>query len=171
VLFGCTANVCRSPMAEAIFDSPASEADLPWKARSAGVAALVGEPIAPRAEALLRELGVPTEGDRARQVDKTILEEADLVPAMSQQHAATLGRVFAGPSAKVHTLLGYARGVPTVEGIPNPLRTIHCRPPRDRSSDLLPSAARRRKVGWGGRQPAFVRAGPGRACKVARPRS
>src|SRR4051812_12686795 len=71
-------------MAEAIFDSPASEADLSWKARSAGVAALVGEPepIAPRAEALLRELGIPTEGDRAKQVDKTILEEADLVPAM-----------------------------------------------------------------------------------------
>jgi protein-tyrosine phosphatase len=55
VLFVCTANVCRSPMAEAIFDSLASEADLPWKARSAGVAALVGEPIAPRAEAVPRE--------------------------------------------------------------------------------------------------------------------
>src|SRR5215212_8871674 len=69
-------------MVEAIFDSLASEADLPWKARGAGVAALVGEPVAPRAEAVPRELGVSTEGDRARQVDKTILEEADLVLAM-----------------------------------------------------------------------------------------
>ncbi len=46
-------------------------------------------------------------------------EEADLVLAMSQQHAATLGRVFAGPSTKVRTLLGYAQGITTMEVIPD----------------------------------------------------
>jgi protein-tyrosine phosphatase len=120
VLFVCTANICRSPIAEAIFDSLASEASLPWKARSAGVAALVGETIAPRAEAVLKELGVSKEGHRARQVDEAMLEEASLVLAMTPQHAATLDRLSASSSAKVHTLVGYAQGVPASEGILDP---------------------------------------------------
>ena len=120
VLFVCTANVCRSPMAEAIFDSLASEASIPWNAHSAGVAALVGETIAPRAKAVLEELGVSSEGHRARQVDEAMLEEADLVLAMTPQHAATLGRISTSSSAKVHTLVGYAQGVPASEGILDP---------------------------------------------------
>jgi protein-tyrosine phosphatase len=105
VLFVCTANVCRSPMAAAIFDSLASEADLPWKVCSAGVAALVGETIAPRSEAVLKELDVSTEGHRARHIDKAMLQGADLVLAMTPQHAAAVRRICASSSAKVHTLL------------------------------------------------------------------
>lgn len=120
VLFVCTANVCRSPMAEAIFDSLASEAGLPWRAQSAGVAALVGESIDPRAEVVLEELGISTEGHRARQVDEAMMEGADLVLAMTPRHAAKLGRISTGSSAKVHTLVGYAQGVSTSEGIMDP---------------------------------------------------
>lgn len=83
-------------MAEAIFNALASDADLPYEASSAG-AALVGEPIAPHA--------------------RSMLEEADLVLAMIPEHVAALHRLAGGPSEKIRTLPGYAKGVPDAEGI------------------------------------------------------
>ena len=47
VLFVCRANICRSPMAEAILDARAQDGRLPLRAASAGVAALAGEEMAP----------------------------------------------------------------------------------------------------------------------------
>lgn len=120
VLFVCTANICRSPMAEAIFNALASDARLPYEARSAGVAALVGEPIAPHAKTVLEEAGIPTGGHRARQVERAMLEEADLVLAMTPQHVAALHRLAGGSMKKIRALPGYARDAPDAEGIPDP---------------------------------------------------
>jgi protein-tyrosine phosphatase len=120
VLFVCTANICRSPMAEAILNALASDMGVLVEARSAGTAALVGEPIAPHAEAALEEVGVYGIGHRARQVDAAMLEEADLVLAMTPQHAATLRRLSPDSAGRVHTLVGYAYGVPGGEGIADP---------------------------------------------------
>ena len=66
ILFVCTANVCRSPMAEAIFNALAEERELPWRAASAGVAALEGEDITPNACAALEEVGIYPKEHRAR---------------------------------------------------------------------------------------------------------
>ena len=118
VLFVCTANICRSPMAEAILNALASDMGMPVEARSAGTAALVGEPISPRAEAVLEEVGVYANGHRARQVDAAMLEEADLVLAMTPEHAATLRRLSPDSAERVHTLVEYACGAP--EGIADP---------------------------------------------------
>lgn len=120
VLFVCTANVCRSPMAEALFNALAAEAHLPHEAESAGVAALVDRPISPNAQAALEEVGVYSDGHRARQVDETLLGEADLVLAMTPQHAAALRRLSDPPSGRVWTLLGYANDAPDSEGVPDP---------------------------------------------------
>lgn len=120
VLFVCTANVCRSPMAEEIFNALVSDAGIPYEARSAGVAALVGEPITPNARTVLEEAGVRVGKHRARQVDRAMLGEAGLVLAMTPQHVAALHRLAGGPSEKIRTLPGYARGVPDAEGIADP---------------------------------------------------
>ena len=128
VLFVCTANVCRSPMAEALFGVLAAESGLPCVARSAGVAALVGQPIAPHARQALEEVGVFAEGHRARQVDEAMLEESDIVLAMTAEHAALLRRLSEPSSMKVHTLLGYANRRTDAEGIPDPYgqsMTVH----------------------------------------------
>ena len=58
VLFVCTANVCRSPMAQAIFNALAEDSGLPFRAESAGTAALEGALMAPNAVAVLEEAGV-----------------------------------------------------------------------------------------------------------------
>lgn len=120
MLFVCTANVCRSPMAEAIFGALAADTGVAYEPRSAGTAALVDEPIAPSAARALEEVGVYPDGHRARQVDRAMLEEADLVLAMTPEHEAELLRLSGSSQARVRTLLGYASGVPDSQGIPDP---------------------------------------------------
>ena len=120
ILFVCTANVCRSPMAEAIFNALAEERGLAWRAESAGVAALVGEDITPNARAALDEVGIYANEHRARQVGEAMLEEADLVLGMGPRHVATLRRRFGGLSERVYALPEYALGASPEEGIPDP---------------------------------------------------
>ena len=120
VLFVCTANVCRSPMAQAIFDALAADGGLPFRAESAGTAALEGEPMTPNAVAVLEEAGIYPGPHRARQVSGAMIEEAELVLAMGPRHAAALRRLPSEPPAEIRTLPEYATGVPDREGIPDP---------------------------------------------------
>src|SRR5215204_3185987 len=120
ILFVCTANVCRSPMVEAIFNALAEERGLAWRAESAGVAALVGEDITPNARSALDEVGIYANEHRARQASEEMLEEADLVLAMGPRHVATLRRRFGDLSERVYTLPEYALVAPPEEGIPDP---------------------------------------------------
>lgn len=119
VLFICTANICRSPMAEAIFNALAEDKGLSFRAESAGVAALRDKPITPNASVALEEIGIYARDHSARQVNAEILEEADLVLAMSPWHVAELRRVF-GDTFRVYTLPEYASGASTEEGVPDP---------------------------------------------------
>src|SRR5215218_2551209 len=120
ILFVCTANVCRSPMAEAIFNALAEERVLLWRAESAGVAALVGEDITPNARAALDEVGIYANEHRARQVSEEMMGEADLVLGMGPRHVATLRRRFGDLSERVYALPQFALGAPPEEGIPDP---------------------------------------------------
>ncbi len=106
-------------MAEAIFNALAEDRGLDFRAESAGVAALKGEPMAPNAGAALEEIGVYPKDHVARHVSAEMLEEADLVLAMSPRHVAELRRVF-GDSFRVRTLPEYASGASSEEGIPDP---------------------------------------------------
>lgn len=119
VLFVCTANICRSPMAQAIFDALAEDGDLPFRAESAGTAAREGRAIAPNAVAALEEAGIYPGPHRARRVDAAMVEEAELILAMTPQHAATLRRLGGNPAGGIHALPEYAMGIQG-QGIPDP---------------------------------------------------
>ena len=121
ILFVCTANVCRSPIAEAIFNALASDAGVPYEAKSAGVAALKNEPMAPNASVALEEVGVyNTTEQRARQVSGEMLEDADLVLAMGPRHVAKLRWTFGGSLGEVYTLPEYVGSGPGGEEVPDP---------------------------------------------------
>jgi protein-tyrosine phosphatase len=107
ILFVCTANICRSPMAEAIFNVLAADARVPFRAESAGVSALVGEPIAPNARIALEELGIHAGDHRARQVSGQAVEEADLVLTMNLWHVDELRRSFEKAADRISTLPEY----------------------------------------------------------------
>ncbi len=120
ILFVCTANICRSPMAEAMFNALAEERELAWRAQSAGVAALIDEDIASHARMALEEVGVYAQRHRARQVSEEMLEEADLVLTMGPRHMAALRGRFGDLPDKIYTLPEYATGASGEEGIPDP---------------------------------------------------
>ena len=120
VLFVCTANICRSPMAEAIFNALASDKGLSFRAESAGTAALEGEPMAPNSVTALAEAGIQPEDHRGRQVSEALLSRSDLVLAMTPQHVAKLDSTYGSLASGIYTLPEYATGVTGEEGIPDP---------------------------------------------------
>ncbi len=119
VLFVCTANLCRSPMAEALFNDLSEERGLPFRAESAGVAARTGVDIAPYAREALDEIGVRFGPHRSRRITKRMLDGAGLILVMGPRHAAEVERLL-GPSDKVRSLAGYASGASAEEEIPDP---------------------------------------------------
>ncbi|MBL8088575.1 MAG: low molecular weight phosphotyrosine protein phosphatase [Chthonomonas sp.] len=98
VLFVCTGNICRSPLAEAMFRKYAEEAgasDL-FEIDSAGTGGWhAGELADPRTLAVARALGCPT-SHRARQVRPTDFEEFDHMVLMDHQNIRDLKRLGTG---------------------------------------------------------------------------
>ncbi|PQP14887.1 low molecular weight phosphatase family protein [Rhodococcus opacus] len=86
VLFICSGNVCRSPVAERLTHAYALAHGLPHlTAESAGVRALVGFPIEPVAARVIEGLGASADGFRARRLRPEMIKRADLVLAMTEQ--------------------------------------------------------------------------------------
>lgn len=96
MLFVCTGNTCRSPMAEAIARSRALELDIPVEVRSAGVAALAGSPASPGAVRAAREAKLDLTAHVATLLDAELASWAEVVLVMSRAHLATLERLGAG---------------------------------------------------------------------------
>lgn len=119
VLFVCTANICRSPMAETIFNVLSGERRLPYRAESAGITDFGSSPMSSSAREILGEAGIPAGDHRARMVTEDMFWEARLVLVMGPRHVAELSRRF-GDSEKVHLLQEYASGVSDGRKIPDP---------------------------------------------------
>ena len=85
IVFICTANICRSAMAEGIARHLAgNESSLQFS--SMGTRALVGEPADALACEVCSEIGVDLSSHRAQQLDSSTLLSADLILCMSKKH-------------------------------------------------------------------------------------
>ena len=85
VLFVCTGNTCRSPMAEALFRHRLGDLK-EWQARSAGLYAGAGSPASAHAMEVMRELGVDISGHRSRPLTAELLHTAEWVITMTADH-------------------------------------------------------------------------------------
>lgn len=88
LLLVCTGNICRSPMAAALFSARASIGGKPLEIASAGTAALSGHPPPPEAVELMAERRLDISGHRGRQFTEEIARDYDLILVMerTQQH-------------------------------------------------------------------------------------
>ncbi|MBV9773086.1 MAG: low molecular weight protein arginine phosphatase [Gemmatimonadetes bacterium] len=109
VVFVCTGNTCRSPMAEALARREIARRD--WqhiRVASAGLAAQPGHPASPQAVAVARRQGMELASHRSRPFTRETLDWADLILAMSPSHVYAIERMGGGD--KVALLGEFATG-------------------------------------------------------------
>lgn len=109
LLFVCSGNTCRSPLAEAIARrllSDASRNDV--TVASAGTNAWDGSPPSDGAMLVGMEQGLDLSEHRSRQLTEEIVSEADLILVMAPSHLARVKEL--APKANVHLLGGFTSG-------------------------------------------------------------
>lgn len=89
LLFVCSGNICRSPMAEGMADDLAMAAGHRVIARSAGTLGIQDRPAEPRAVKACREIGVDLRRHRSQGLTPELLAWADYVLVMEEHHAVT----------------------------------------------------------------------------------
>src|SRR5579859_5283679 len=102
VLFICTGNVCRSPMAEGLFRH-AVERRGEYRVLSAGLGALEGQPPSPYAVQAVKELGIDISGQRSRMLTPDLVQHADYIFGMTHSHIDTVMMLY--PFAAEKTFL------------------------------------------------------------------
>lgn len=103
ILFVCTGNVCRSPMAEAFLAHEAERRGLDLSVRSTGTHAWDGRAATFDGRRIMDERGVNMDAHRAARTTAEHIEWADLVIGMSVEHARETVREF--PEAEPKTFL------------------------------------------------------------------
>ncbi|MDB5306570.1 MAG: hypothetical protein JWO38_772 [Gemmataceae bacterium] len=115
LLFVCTGNTCRSPLAEGLAKRLLADRlgcgpeDLPARGiwvLSAGVAAYGGAPASPESADVAAEFGADLRDHRSRPVNPQLLAAADDVVAMTRGHAHALAVRFPGVGPGVRLLCG-----------------------------------------------------------------
>jgi protein-tyrosine phosphatase len=128
VVFVCTGNICRSPMAEVALRSMVEDLALTDATRlgplvevtSAGTGPWhEGEPMDPRAAAALQRAGFPPHAHVAHQVTRSSLGHMDLIVSLDRRHQQTLRGLGSDPD-RLHLLRSFDRAAGAAADVPDP---------------------------------------------------
>lgn len=101
----CTANICRSPMAEALLKHALSAQPEPlrsWKIVSAGVAARPGDRVSDHSITALKKVGLDIKGHTSRPLTRQLLDEAVAILCMTESHRAMIQLTFDPPPRHIY---------------------------------------------------------------------
>jgi protein-tyrosine-phosphatase len=119
ILFVCTGNTCRSPMAAALAQTRLAELGIPWRVSSAGIHATPGMPMARFSKDALIRRHVPFLQHSSQPVTKEILDDVDYVFTMTMHHKEEILRKYPHMKGKIHELSVYPRSSGHSEGAPD----------------------------------------------------
>ena len=110
IVFVCTANICRSPVAEALFAAwirQQPDAD-EWQVSSAGTWADEGLPASTYSAEVLSDLGLDISQHRSRRVDGAMVAEADLLVCMTRSQVEGMRAEFPDQAERIQLLSAMA---------------------------------------------------------------
>lgn len=108
IVFVCTGNTCRSPLAEVITNAKLAEMGWAARASSAGVHAAPGSAASAQSAAVAVARGLDLSAHQARQVDPELVHDADLLLTMGPGHLDAIASM--GGSGKSAMLSAFAGG-------------------------------------------------------------
>jgi len=104
VLFICSANICRSPMAMGLLRSMVEDSSDQWKIESSGVWDMGDQPAALNTQLVLEERGIDLNDHASRAVTSSNLSEFNLVLVMKNNHKEVLKLAFPEYTDRIYML-------------------------------------------------------------------
>lgn len=104
VLFVCTANICRSPMAMGLLRAKVEQEADEWRIESAGVWAQNGQPAAVFTRQVLADRGIELGNFRSRPITRELVESFNLILTMERGQKEALRAAFPQQASKVFLL-------------------------------------------------------------------
>lgn len=86
ILFACTGNTCRSPMAQCLMDNLAKQHNLRISTDSAGISPWPGQPASSGASSAMKTMGVSLKNHQAKPITDDLMNWADLIVCMTMGH-------------------------------------------------------------------------------------
>ena len=120
VMFVCTGNLCRSPIAEVLFRQWLQRKSVSngWRVQSSGTWTQEGSSVAADVQPSLLAMGIDLSQHRSRNVTAELLAESDLALCMTRSHKEALHaefHQFAGRINLLSEMVGQTYDVPDVE--------------------------------------------------------
>ena len=104
VLFICSANICRSPLAMCLFIAKLGADAADWWVESAGTWDIEGEPVARNTQLILMERGLDLKDHCSRPITRDLLHSFNLILTMAQGHKEALQIEFPEIAERVFML-------------------------------------------------------------------
>ena len=107
ILFVCTGNTCRSPMAEGLLNYYKNRDNLYLLVDSAGIFTETGLPIGKNSIDAMAKIGIDISAYRSKKIDQQLLSQQDLVLTMGESHKRFLKENFSFNIEKLYSLKEY----------------------------------------------------------------